>query len=231
MRQLVTKGIILSRTDYGEADRIITLLTPDYGKLTLLAKGVRRVKSKLAGGIELFSVSEITFIKGRGDVGTLVSTRLLKHFEKIVSQLDRTMTGYNIIKQLHKATEDQTEEDYFDLLAEAFEALNDLEIPLPLISFWFMSRLIWLSGHEPNLQTDSQGRALQADGHYGFSFDDMAFGLSPEHGRFNASHIKFLRLVMNGNSPKVLAQVQGSAQLVEDCTPLIQTVLQTFVRV
>jgi len=39
----------LSRTDYGEADRILTVLTPDYGKLRLLAKGVRKVKSKLGG--------------------------------------------------------------------------------------------------------------------------------------------------------------------------------------
>ena len=57
MKQLVTEVIILARTDYGEADRILTVLSPEYGKLRLLAKGVRRVKSKLAGGIELFSVS------------------------------------------------------------------------------------------------------------------------------------------------------------------------------
>ena len=41
MKQLVSQAVVLSRTDYGEADRILTLLTPDQGKLRLLAKGVR----------------------------------------------------------------------------------------------------------------------------------------------------------------------------------------------
>ena len=61
-----TSAIILKRVDYGEADRILTLLTPDHGKLSLMAKGVRKIKSKLAGGIELFSISTITFAEGRG---------------------------------------------------------------------------------------------------------------------------------------------------------------------
>src|SRR5688572_3433628 len=139
MNQLVTEGIILSRTDYGEADRIITLLTPEHGKLRLMAKGVRRVKSKLAGGIELFSVSTITFVKGRGDIGTLVSTRLVKHYGRIVEDLDRTMLGYELIKQLNKVTEDHPEPAYFELLQQTFEALNDPGVPLGLIRFWFAS--------------------------------------------------------------------------------------------
>src|SRR5688572_21914665 len=104
MNQTVTEAIVLSRTDYGEADRILTLLTPDHGKLRLIAKGVRRVKSKLAGGIELFSITSITYIKGRGDIGTLVSTRLAKYYDQIVKDLDRTMLGYDLIKQLNRVT-------------------------------------------------------------------------------------------------------------------------------
>jgi DNA repair protein RecO (recombination protein O) len=58
MKTIVTKGIVLTRTDYGEADRILHFLTPDQGKIAGIAKGVRKSKSKLAGGIELFSVSK-----------------------------------------------------------------------------------------------------------------------------------------------------------------------------
>jgi len=85
VNQIVTTAIVLSRLNYGEADRIITVITPDNGKLRLMAKGVRRVKSKLAGGIELFIVSSLTFIKGKGDIGTLVSSRLQTHFSSIVT--------------------------------------------------------------------------------------------------------------------------------------------------
>jgi len=230
MKQLVTRAIIISRTDYGEADRIITLLTPDYGKLTLLAKGVRRIKSKLAGGIELFSVSEITFIKGRGEVGTLVSTRLLKHYGTIITDLERTMLGYDLIKQLHKATEAETEETYFDLLAEAFEALNDHTIPLQLVKLWFAMQLLRLGGHIPNLQTDTNGHKLEASACYDFSFDDATFRHNPD-GRFTANHIKFLRLGFGGNVPGTLQHIQGAAQLVEDTAALVSTMTASYIRI
>lgn len=222
MRQLVTKAIILSRTDYGEADRILTLLTPEFGKLTLLAKGVRRIKSKLAGGIELFSVSEITFIKGRGDMGTLVSTRLITHYEHIVTDLSRTLLGYELIKQLHKATEDEPEPAYFLLLQQAFEALDNLTVPIPLIKFWFAAQLLTLNGHMPNLHTDDKGGKLQPDKRYEFSPDVMAFFYSPHHGRFEAVHIKFLRLAFAGHSAVVLSQVRGGERLAEELFPLVQ---------
>jgi DNA repair protein RecO (recombination protein O) len=230
MKQFVTLAIILRRTDYGEADRILTLLTPGYGKLSLLAKGVRRIKSKLAGGIELFSVSEITFIRGRGEVGTLVSTRLIKHYAKIVGDLDRTMLGYGLIKQMHKATEDEPEEEYFDLLREAFEALNDLSVPLDVIQLWFMAGMLRLGGHAPNLQTDTNGQKLAADQAYQFSFEQMSFTPLPG-GPYTADHLKFLRLAFAGHSAETLGRVQGSDQLTKTCLSAVQTMLHTFVRV
>lgn len=230
MNQIVTEGIILSRTDYGEADRILTLLTPDHGKLRLMAKGVRRVKSKLAGGIELFSVSSITFVKGRGEVGTLVSTRLVKHYSHIVEDLDRTMLGYELIKQLNKITEDHPESEYFELLKQTFEALDDSSIPLPFVRFWFSVQLLGLSGHPPNLQTDATGKKLAPDALYNFDLEQMCFSPS-ERGRFAASHIKFLRLCFSAHSVRILAQVQGGAGLVGDFFPLLSSMLQTHLRV
>ena len=85
MKQLQTEGIVLSRTDYGEADRIINILTPEQGKIALMARGVRKPKSKLAGGIELFSISDISYIKGKGEIGTLISVRLKKHYANIAA--------------------------------------------------------------------------------------------------------------------------------------------------
>src|SRR4051812_27782326 len=137
MKQIVTQGIVLTRTNYGEADRILTLLTPDQGKIRLIAKGVRKSKSKLAGGIELFSVSDITFMRGRSEVGTLLSSRLKLHFGEIVKDIDRTMLSYELIKQLNRATEDECEPEYFDLMELALAALNDPAISNELIQVWF----------------------------------------------------------------------------------------------
>lgn len=230
MKQLIAKAIVLTRIDYGEADRIITLLTPQYGKLRLIARGVRRVKSKLAGGIELFSVSDITFARGRGEIGTLVSSRLDKHYAYIATDLDRTMFGYETIKRLNKTTEDEPEPAYFELLDHTFAALNDGVVPLQAVQLWFSAQLLRLSGHEPNLRTDIGGQPLRADQAYSFDADHMAFAPS-DHGRYVADHIKVLRLAFGNYKAKMLAQVQGGAGLCAELSPLVDTMLRSHLRI
>lgn len=227
MRQLVTTAIVLGRTDYGEADRILTLLTPDYGKLRVLAKGVRRVKSKMAGGIELFSVSEITFIKGRGEIGTLISTRLIRHYDHIVLDLDRTMLGYDLIKNLNKNTEDEPEPEYFTLLQQAFAALDDRHVSPQVITFWFAAQMLRLNGHTPNLLTDDKGQRLLADQTYDFNFEHMAFFLS-ERGRggYTADHIKLLRLTFDGHPPHIIQQIKNIADLLPPSDFIVQRLKQ-----
>ncbi|MEO6760826.1 MAG: DNA repair protein RecO [Candidatus Saccharimonadales bacterium] len=230
MNQKQTTGIILRRTNYGEADRIITLLTPEAGKLTLMARGVRRIKSKLAGGIELFSISQISYLPGRGEIGTLVSSRLIKYYDQIIKDIDRTMLGYELIKQLNKVTEDQPDPAYFDLMEQAFVALDDSSIDIGLIKLWFGAQLLRSDGFTPNLRTDKTGNKLQADGSYDFGFEETSFTENPE-GNFKADDIKFLRLLFNGNSPKVLQQVSGSAELTLAATPLVQSMLASHLRI
>jgi DNA repair protein RecO (recombination protein O) len=233
MKQLVTEAIVLSRTDYGEADRILTLLTPEQGKLSLVAKGVRRHKSKLAGGIELFSVTQITYMPGRSGsgLGTLVSSRLRTYYRHIVEDINRTMLGYELIKQLHRATEDQPDAEYFELLHQAFEALDDATINVDLIRLWFSAQLLRMDGHAPNLRTDTTGEALVATASYDFSLDDMTFALRPE-GPYRADHIKLLRLIFNGgNQPKILQQVMDINTLTATVLPSVSSMLVTHIRI
>lgn len=229
MNQIVTKGIILRRTSYQEADRILTILTPNYGKVRALAKGVRKSKSKLAGGIELFGVSEIGFMRGRGELSTLTTARLVTNFGTIVQDINRTMLGYELIKLLNKVTEDEPGTEYFDLLLETFAALDESKINLDLINLWFQTQLLRIAGHTPNLRTDVAGNKLILGGSYLFSYDDMAFFPKPQ-SPFGASHIKFLRLVFSGNTPRKLQQVTGVETLILPCLTLVQTILPAHIR-
>lgn len=229
MKQINTQAIILNRTEYGEADRILTVLTPDTGKLSLIAKGVRRIKSKLAGGIELFSISDISFIRGRGEVGTLTSTRLIRHYGNIVSDVNRTMLGYDLIKQLNKATEDEPELAYFELIEQAFAALDDQTIDLRLVRMWFLMQLLRIDGHTPNLHTDKVGARLEANKTYNFSFEDMAFAERSD-SLFGADQIKFLRVGFAGNRPAVMQKISGLEQQLGRTMPLVQTMAQTYLR-
>ena len=117
--------------------------------------------------------------------------------------------------------------DYFDLLKDTFEALNDSTISMELIRFWFWSQLIRLGGYAPNLQTDTGGKKLEAGQQYVFDFDSVCFAQTAKHGAFDANHIKFLRLSFGAHPPQVLNQVQGNEALVAHSLQLVQTLVQT----
>lgn len=232
MNQIVTKAIVLSRVNYGEADRVLTLLTPTHGKITVMAKGVRRVKSKLAGSIELFCVSEITYIAGRNNgMGTLISARLVSYYDKIVLSLDRTTLGYDVLRLIHKITEDDTEEDYFNLAARALAALDDVAVPVELIRVWFSISLLSLVGQAPNLLLDANGEKLDSQTTYNFDIERMSFARSINQGRYSQQHIKLLRLATQGVSAKALSKIENIEQLATDCLPLIRSIIGETLRV
>ncbi len=163
MKQLTAQGVVLSRTEYGEADRIITFLTPDMGKVRVMAKGVRKQKSKLAGGVELFSISDITYIQGRGDLHTLVSSRLVTHYGNIVTDLDRTMFGYEMLKILTRVLEDEGGPEFYELLIVSLEILNNLQASKDLAECSFLLHLHATTLH--NLLTlDTYSTAGQVNG-------------------------------------------------------------------
>lgn len=230
MNQRRTTAIVLSRIDYGEADRILTVLTPHDGKLSLMAKGVRKVKSKLAGGVELFSTSELTYIPGRGSVATLVSSRLIQHYDHIVLNIDRTMLGYELIKLLHKVTEDEPETAYYELLEKAFSALDDQNISIDFLRTWYSAQLLALAGHTPNLAVATDGRKLVATSLYSFDYDATAFRESPA-GEFGSHEIKYFRLLFGPSSPAALSRIEDSERFVVSISPLIQTLRQLHLRI
>lgn len=229
MNQKKTLAIVLSRVDYGEADRIITVITPEQGKLSLMAKGVRRVRSKLAGGIELFSENELTYIPGRGEVGSLVSSRMVTHYAKLLSDIDRTMMGYDILKLFHKSTEHEVEQVYYATLKNALEGLQTDELSPKVLQLWFWARLLALGGHAPNLTTDKRGEKLQTGVSYAFDYDSMCLD-AQNGGPFGERDIKFLRLLFARPNPIPLSGIDGAPKLVECGQPLISSLKSLYLQ-
>jgi DNA repair protein RecO (recombination protein O) len=232
IKHIKTKGIILTRTNFGEADRIITFITPDYGKVRAIAKAVRKSKSKLAGGIELFSVSELGLINGRGEIRTLIHSRLITHYGNIVKNLERTQLAYELMRITNKATEDAAESEYFNLLNEGLAALDDHDINIQIIETWFYMRLLKMTGHGPNLYEDIAGNKLDSKNTYNFNIDRMCFAAAQDgQGMFSTSHIKLLRLGFSAQKPSLLQRVQCSDDVLPTIYPLVQTMLKTFIRI
>ena len=220
MNRIVTKATVLRRTNFGEADRIATVLTSSLGKVRIIAKGSRKAKSKLAGGIELFGVSDVTLLEGRGEIKTLLSARSIKSYTNILKEIDRTMLGYKVLKIINKITEDAAGKDYFDLLIKTLESLDDEKLSNDVIWVWFSLHLLQISGHAPNLTTDRNKKPLVPNKFYGFDLDDMTFFLE-KGGAYSDKHIKILRLATGLNSAQTLNNINGAKQIIRECSELV----------
>lgn len=206
MKSLRTQAIVLRRTNYGEADRIINVITPDHGRLSVMAKGVRREKSKLAGGVELFAISDISVVSGKGDIWTLTGASMNTFFAQIMTDYERMQFGYEAIKQVARATEQLDDGAFYELLRIALESLNNTDISLDITVSWFWLQLATLLGTGLNLATDANGMKLVEDTNYRFDVDEMAF-VFYENGEFTTEHIKMLRLLA-AHHPVVSSRVR-----------------------
>lgn len=207
MKPVRTKAIVLRRTNYGEADRILQLLTPNYGKISIMAKGVRREKSKLAGGIELLAISDVTLVSGKSEIWTLTGAKMDTFFAHIMNDYDRLQFAYEVIKQVSRAAEQVSDPAFFVLLETALRSLNDPNIEFDITVSWFWLQLSILLGAGLNLSTDINGMQLVEDKNYAFDGESMAFWFS-ENGDFTTSHLKLLRL-LSAQPPGVVAKVKG----------------------
>lgn len=208
-----TQAIVLRRTNYGEADRILKVITPQ-GQRSIMAKGVRREKSKLAGGIELFAVSDIVVQAGRGELGVLTSARLVQFYRHILEDYDKLQFGYEAINLVAKASSEIDEPEWFEVLSEVYKGLDTATVPLQLVQAWFYIQYAALNGYEINLSRDVSGNLLEATKTY--MYDPVERGLRPsKQGDVTADHIKFLRIVSTKPLGTV-AQIGGIEAILPD---------------
>ena len=212
MPELRTRAIVLRRTNVGETDRIINLLTPE-GQKSVKAKGVRKEKSRLAGGIELFSVSDVVIHEGRSELGILTSAKMLEFYQNILADFKRLELASDILKDINRASNHVDSPEFFSITKQTFSALNR-GANLDLVQAWFLLNLSRIAGTEPNLLRDSSGKKLQADQNY--RWDSLDSCLAPDgNGPISADHIKLMRLMLVSPLATVL-KVQNTAPLLPD---------------
>ena len=144
--------MVLRRVDFGEADRVLVLFTREHGKLSVVAKGIRRLSSRSAGHLELFTESDIQLAKGANlDVVTQVETR--NAFRRVREDLTRTSTAYLIVETADALTEEGAEQaELFDLLLATFGALETTD-DARLLAAHYQLRLLDVTGFRPVLMT------------------------------------------------------------------------------
>ncbi|MDO4759281.1 MAG: DNA repair protein RecO [Candidatus Saccharibacteria bacterium] len=210
---LRTRAMVLRRTNYGESDRILTLLTPE-GQKSVLAKGVRKEKSRLAGGIELFSISDVVIQQGQRRLGILTSAKMLKFFPGILTDLGRLELASRILKRTNQLSEQIDSPELFELVEQAFTGIES-GINLEVVETWFLINLARVGGETMNVFFDINGDKLQPDQNY--HWNELEKALSPQsEGEIGAEEIKLLRL-LSASSLSLMTKVNKINELI---TPL-----------
>lgn len=115
---LRTEGVILKRKNFGEADRIVTIYTKDNGKVSALAKGVRRPRSKKAGHLELGSWCKVFIAKGK-NLDLLTEVELKKAFGIDDFSEEKAKRIYHLLELVDALTADhQKNQSVFILLVQ-----------------------------------------------------------------------------------------------------------------
>ena len=150
-RNYQTEAIVIKKIKLGEADRILTLYTPDYGKLEAVAKGVRRPKSKMAGHLELLTHSQIRLARGR-NLDTIIGSQTIESFMTLKNDLWLTTYGLYAGELVSQFTVVHVSHpSIFRLLLETLQQLSQAANP-ELTLRYFELQLLDLSGYRPQLQ-------------------------------------------------------------------------------
>lgn len=124
-RVYTTEALILKRMDYGEADRILTLFTPQQGKMRAIAKGARRTTSRLAGSVELFTRSQLQLAAGR-DLEIVTQGESKERFPHLRADLWHATTAYYLAELIDKFTEEEGDHaSLYTLLVETLRRLDE----------------------------------------------------------------------------------------------------------
>lgn len=198
---LRTQAIILRRINYGEADKIINFLTTD-GQISALARGIRKSGSKLAGALEPFSVVELVLVKSRSDLYRITSANLLAHFDQIVASYERLELGYYFIKTASQLSRDLDGANWFVILKQTLEALNQPMIDTRLIKTWFNFQAAIAQGEDFNLELTADGKAIELSERYGYDVSQKALRLESQ-GRITGDALKLIKALNHYDLPTV----------------------------
>jgi DNA repair protein RecO (recombination protein O) len=149
-RRYVTDAIVLSRFDLGEADRVLTLITPEHGKLKAIAKGIRRPSSRLGGSLEPFAELNVALARGRTfDVVTEV--RVGHAWLGLRDRLESAATAWYLAELADRSLEERHEaRALYALLRRAYELLDAGMAP-GRVARWYEMHLADELGQRPEV--------------------------------------------------------------------------------
>lgn len=124
LQNYTSEAIVLRRNNYGEADRILSIYSVNQGRISLIAKGVRKPKSKKRGHIEIFGYIKFSAMKTKG-MDMLIEAEVIDDFKSVRSNLKKVALAFYFIEVIAKIThEGEANHTLFELLLNSLKSLR-----------------------------------------------------------------------------------------------------------
>ncbi len=148
---LTTQGLVLRVTDYNDHDALLTLLTPNYGKLTAKARGLRRRNSPLTAPCQLLAYGNYTLFeyKGMYTINEAASIELFQNLRRDLTKLSLGTYFGQVTEVLSQ--EDQPNPELLSLVLNCLHAISSLELPENMVKAVFELRAACLAGYMPDI--------------------------------------------------------------------------------
>lgn len=144
------QGIVLRSYPFGDADRVVVLLSPNHGKIRTVAKGVRKTKSRFGGRLEPFTHVDLVLYEGR-NLDTITQVAVLEPFPRLRNDLDAVVAAGTMVEAADAvAQEQETSIRLFLLLHRGLRALEQGERRQDLITSYLL-KLAEMVGVAPAL--------------------------------------------------------------------------------
>ena len=152
MANVKMNGVILSESNLGDFDKMLTMLTPGAGKISCVAKGARRSKSALLAGTQIFCFGEYLMYKG-SETYHINSVEPIEVFYNLRTDLDKLEIAVHINKIVQDVTtENQNCYKILQLLLNTLYTISETNKNLELILSTFKLRLACILGFMPNVE-------------------------------------------------------------------------------
>lgn len=149
---LNTKGLVLRTTAYNDTDSLLSLLTPNHGKITVKARGLRRKNSPLIAPCQLLAYGEYTLFEYRG-MYTINEAHSIELFSALRKDLQKLSLGTYFAQAAETISqEDLPNPELLSLVLNCLHGLAKLELPEQQVKAVFELRSACLAGYEPDLQ-------------------------------------------------------------------------------
>ena len=148
-----SEAIVLKRINVGDKDRVYTFLTPDRGRVSAIAKGVRKITSKRSGNLDTLNHVVVSFSESAAGHKAVAEVKLINSFKNVKSSLDRSQVGYYFAELVNKSVNEDSEvPEVFELLRQYLGLLDNEDSNIRFIMNKFEVLLMKALGYEISLE-------------------------------------------------------------------------------